>query len=207
MTDDQLFHILEDDQEDAISGLQAESANEAQSSDESINQVYLLPLKPQYKNRFLFNITLKLASEGIDRPRSVLLTLRKRSPGQPDDECRIVVHKQAKVNGPERANRTSRLVEIGALSAADLRSSTSSLLKYSLDKLISGAFGSDVWWSEARDERLLLFTAVNCDFESAMLNVKYETIQVSELSNCKIYRSELRNERRCDFAVSPSNRP
>lgn len=187
--DDQLFDILEDEQneqEDAIlrSGLQAESSrpNDA-SNDGSIHQVYLLPIKPEYKNKFLFNITLKLAGEGINRPRDVLLTLRKASLSRPNDQCKIVVHKQSNTiaNGPEQMNQTnsSGLVEIGALEATDLKSNTSNLLKYTLNKLIGNAFESNVWWPAAGEERLLLFTAVNCDFESAMLNIKYETIQVT----------------------------
>ena len=157
------------------------SGSDDATSEGPVQQVYLLPIKPQYKNKFLFNITLKLAGEGINRPRSVLLSLRKRDLGRPNDQCRIVVYKQTKVDEPEHVNRTnsSSLVEIGALEAADLKSSTSNSLKYTLDQLISNAFDSDVWWPAAGEERLLLFAAVNCDFESAMLNIKYQTIQVS----------------------------
>ena len=184
--DDKLFDFLEDEQEDAISRskLQTQSSNaQSSSSDESINQVYLLPIEPQHANKFLFNLTQKLSGEGIDRPKSILLTLRKRSPNQPNDQCKIVV--QTKFNGLVRVNRTIGLVEIGTLDAADHASNTSNLVRYSLNKLISNAFGADAWWPAAGKERLLLFTAVNCDFESAMLNIKYETIQVSE-SLCTI---------------------
>lgn len=217
-TDDQLFDILEDEQEDAISRsrLQTEresyQANDARTGGEATNQIYLLPIKPKYENKFLFNITLnaRLSKEGIDRPKSVLLTLRKRSPNQPDERCKIVVHKQtdAKVNELERVNRTNSggLREMGALEAADYESSTSNLVKYRLDRLLSSAFEDwpDAWSTGAfaREERLLLFTATNCDFESAMVNIKYESIQVGS-KNISVYRIESR----CSLFTLFLNRP
>lgn len=189
-TDDQLFDILEDEQEDAISRSRSETdssqANDARTAGDSANQIYLLPIKPKYENKFLFNITLnaRLSKEGIDRPKSVLLTLRKRSLDQPDEHCKILVHRQtdAKLNGLERVNRTTSggLLEIGSLEAVDRESSTSNSVKYRLDRLLSNVYGDwqDAWSTGPREQRLFLFTAVNCDFESAMVNIKYESIQV-----------------------------
>ena len=187
--DEQLFDILEDEQENAISELQLEQSRTAlndlsqlSNENEITNQAYLFPIKSKNKNRFLFNLTSHLAYNKlgeIDQPNSFLLTLRKKSQEQLDSKCRIMVIK--KMNGDLELDQSStNLVNMGNLKVADYKSRN--LIKYNLNNLIINTMKTrSIQSSYMNEEQFVLFDTLNCNFDSAMITIEFQSKLVNSI--------------------------
>ena len=189
--DDQLFDILEDEQEDAIlrSKLQLEQTSLVERkhasngrdqisdlADEPINQAFLFPIRSTNENKFLFNLTLDSKHNGlggIDRPKNIILTLRKKSKDLTDANCMVSVQKQIS------DLKFDNLVKLAILDTADHKA-TSNLVKYNLNALMPTAFktSTSIQPTIMEQELLLQFDTMDCLFDSAMVTIEYETLQV-----------------------------
>lgn len=110
----------------------------------------------------------------IDQPKHFLLTLKQKPQNDQDDSCVIRVHKQIKESTDSSSNN---LKDIGLLKNVDHKSSTSNLIKYNLNNLIPEFLKNrpTIDLSAKQEEQFILFDSINCDFESAMLTIGYES--------------------------------